>query len=278
MVIVLYSPIFDMDTGAWWQVDAGHLCKFAAMNKKQFLRHLAYLTNSVGLFKKRNPKRRRKLPDGSEGEIVATDLYIRPATSIWLTYPSTWNVVDGAKERKHGGAQTPKVTCPSCGSPNIEIFCLDCKTMHRPNEEHTEDDDQASESVESTAEVLPLEEKEENTSKKHAENTDSVLLEISLCKEHTIDTLETTEKIPLKVQVELSRVFSVETIAEQLNAVIGETCNTCGCTLYHHPRSFPDQSWCCSCLPPRGMPDEIWRWLKDHFSKAKTSASWEVKP
>lgn len=166
LVILLYAPIWNEPGEFWWKVEADDLCDLAAMPKATFLKHLAYLTDKVGLFTKRHvhiwytpeevTRKRKK---------CTTDLYIQPSAQKWLAYPSTYHIVEGAEERNHGGTRTPKPTCAACGSEHVDLydatFCHDCKHLHYiPKQDAPErtDEHAPAEAVESTAELLPTEE------------------------------------------------------------------------------------------------------------------------
>jgi hypothetical protein len=174
MVILLHSPIWNQTGEYWFKVDAAHLAPLAAMPKREFLKHLSYLTKNLNLFKK-DHRRTWYTPDGpdSKKKKCTTELFIQPSQDVWLTYPSTWRVTDGAEERKHGGPTIPKPTCESCGSEELDIdeihHCRKCNALriiHKvvdPEPEETDEQEEEEEeeaAVESTVEVLPLESEE----------------------------------------------------------------------------------------------------------------------
>ncbi len=157
----------------WWKVDAELLAPLAAMPKKTFLAHLAYLTDKIALFTKRHVKI-WYTPEGAKKSKCGTGLYIQPGEHAWLSYPSTYRVVEGAEERNHGGPRTPKPKCVFCESEDLDIdevqVCRKCRRVHIIHKTEPEPEAEEQEPVESTADVLPLEE-EENTPEKYSEKT-----------------------------------------------------------------------------------------------------------
>lgn len=171
MVIMLYSPIWNEKGEFWWKVDAAQLGIHAGMDKKTFLKNLAYLTKKIGLFEKRHV-RIWSSPGESPVKKCRTELSIRPkrTAQTLYSYPSTYHLVDGAEERNHGGTRIPKPKCERCGKENLDIdeihHCRDCnhiRIIHKVVEPEMEQEEEEENQVESTAEVLPLENTIKNT-------------------------------------------------------------------------------------------------------------------
>ncbi len=171
MVIILHSPIWNTTGEYWWQVDADLLAEKAAMPKKTFLKHLAYLTDKVELFTKRHVQVWYS-PMDAKKKACRTELYIQPAGHTWLTYPSTYHVTDGAPERNHGGQRTPTPKCIYCESEDLDIdevqTCRKCRGIHIFHKQEEQDQEEEQASVESTADVLPIEDETESTPEKYS--------------------------------------------------------------------------------------------------------------
>ena len=285
--IMLHSPIWHSQDGQWWQVDAYHLCTLAGMTKDQFLTHLAYLTNVLGLFIKHLD--REWVTDEKTGKptVKASVLSIKPSPVTWLTYPSTYKVVDGAPERKPGGKRIPNPSCTKCGSENITVYeahyCRDCKHLHI-----VRDDQEEQAPVESTAQVLPIESepillKSQNDFDEVSPETDTSETpkdpgNIYIYRDQNIQLPEVSPEpsvILLKSQNDFDEV-STEALTETsvihtLHAEKGDPCPRCGCPLYHKDH------WCCRCFP-RGFPDDIWRWLNDQYAPSKREELGKSEP
>jgi hypothetical protein len=166
---LLHSPIWNQTGEFWFKVDAASLAPLAAMPKKDFLKHLSYLTKNLNLFKK-DHRRTWYIPDGldSKKKKCTTELFIQPSPDVWLTYPSTWRVTDGAEERTHGGPTIAKPKCESCGSEELDIdeihHCRKCNKVRiipKTVEPEADPDPESEQVIESTAEILPSEPEQE---------------------------------------------------------------------------------------------------------------------